>query len=89
MSIEAAKTVSIQKIIKNLKVGCMSVIDMTPEEMHRKRVKGNVTPAQSFQMSFAVLQMFEAEIVRRGMDPRHPSFGPDITAAVDKVRATL
>lgn len=71
---------TIETIIRNLKSGVMKVLNMSPEEIHKVEGK-NAPPAQAVQLNFILLEMFQAEALRRGMD--YDSIGPDIREVED------
>lgn len=78
--LENNKDSTIETIIRNLKAGVVSVLNMTPEEIHKQEGK-NVPPSQAVHLNFILLEMFQAEALRRGMD--YDSIGPNLREVED------
>ena len=74
---------TIAQLTRNLKVGVLEVLDMTPEQMLKGDIeKKQCPPAAAFHVGMAGLVAFEREIRRRGLDPSDPIFGPDIVPEI-------
>jgi hypothetical protein len=77
----SAKNLAI--LTRNVKCGIMRIVDMG-EDAYVANGKDNA-PAAMFPVLRGMLDMLEAEIWSRSMDPRHPVFGPDVAGAINDV----
>lgn len=67
---------AVATFIRNLKAGVLEVVNMGDKAFVSDPNKKECPPVAAFQLNLALLEMFQAEALRRGMD--YDSIGPDI-----------
>lgn len=68
------------KIVGNLKSGVLAVVNMGPDALVSTNPK-ECPPAAAFETNLMILQAFEAECLRRGID--YDGIAPDIREIED------
>ncbi|QQO39875.1 hypothetical protein SEA_BELFORT_222 [Streptomyces phage Belfort] len=79
--LENTKQETLEILITNLKSGVLKVIDMGPAALVSDNPK-ECPPAAAFETNMMILQAFEAECLRRGID--FDSIGPNIREVEDR-----
>lgn len=82
-AISKVKPKTLQILTQNVKRGMMQVIDMPDRSKAKKQ--GAIPASQFFTLQHAALTALEAEITRRGMNPKHPAFGPDLSSEIQRI----
>lgn len=83
---ESAKTETLTIIGQNLKRSLMEIIDMGDKAFIAR--KPGASPAnEMFLIKMGLLAEIEAEIARRGMNPKHPCFGEDVLGMIERAKA--
>lgn len=67
---------SIEVCIRNLKAGVLKVVDMGDDAFSVPEGSKESPPVAAFQLNMSLLETFQAEAFRRGMD--YDAIGPDI-----------
>ena len=72
---------AIETFVTNLKSGVLEVVDMGPKALVGNPDKKECPPCAAFETNLGMLQAFQAECLRRGLD--YDTIGPDIREIED------
>ncbi len=74
--LESQSDETLARLITNLKNGALEVVNMGDEAFVTDPNKKECPPVAAFQLNMGLLETFQAEALRRGMD--YDSIGPNI-----------